>query len=165
MQTLTPPLIAEVEQEASSTRRVLERVPEDMMSWKPHPRSMSLGQLARHIAVIPGALAEFFDAPQREVPTVPLPEARSRAELLGLLDESVAAATRTLGRWGDAELADPFIMTLNSAVIYQAPRMDAVRAIMFNHLYHHRGQLVLYLRLLGVPVPGVYGPSADEKQN
>lgn len=165
MQTLSQPLIAEVQHEARSTRRVLERVPEDKLSWRPHPKSMSLGQLARHTAVIPGALAEFFDAPERAIPTVPLPEASSRAELLSVLEESVAAATAKLGEWGDDRLAAPFAMTSGPAVVYTAPRIEAVRAIMFNHLYHHRGQLVLYLRMLDVPVPGVYGPSADEARS
>jgi uncharacterized damage-inducible protein DinB len=160
--SLSQPLIAELSQEAETTRRVLERVPEDRLSWKPHPKSMSLGQLALHIAGLPGGLADLLSESEREVPTVPLPEAGSGAEILATLEESVGKAEAKLEEWTDADLAADWRMTRDGETVLTLPRIGMVRAIMLNHWYHHRGQLLVYLRLLDVPVPVVYGPTADE---
>lgn len=158
----TQPLIAELTQEAAATRRVLERVPEDKLSWTPHSKSMSLGQLALHVAVIPGAIAELLSELQREPPGQGYPEATSRTELLSKLDQGVALATAKLGAWEDDDLKAEWKMTRGDATLIAAPRIAMVRTVMLNHWYHHRGQLLIYLRLLDVPVPSVYGPSADE---
>ncbi len=120
-------LLAELEQEAETTRRVLERIPQAHLSWKPHPKSMSLGQLA-----------------------------------LPSLTESVAKAKRALGGFDDARMGAMWRLQSGGRDIMAMPRIAFVRAIMLNHWYHHRGQLLVYLRLLNQSVPSVYGPTADE---
>ena len=162
LKSIPEALAAEVEQESKTTRRVLERVPEDKLSWRPHPKSMSLGTLALHVAVIPGRLGDFFSEPARQVPQFTPPEATSRQEILDAHDASRDAAVRRLTSWTDDDLAAEFKMMHGDRTVFALPRMDAVRSIMFNHLYHHRGQLSVYLRLLDVPVPSIYGPSADD---
>ncbi len=156
-------LLAELEQEATTTRRVLERVPEGHLSWKPHPKSMSLGQLALHIATVPGNVAELA-----AMDTIPEPpafvqaEAASTAELVPALTASVAKARHHLGGLDDAAMHAPWRLMSGGRELMVMPRVALARAIMLNHWYHHRGQLLVYLRLLNVPVPSVYGPTADE---
>lgn len=155
-------ILEELRRESLSTRRVLERIPEARLSWKPHAKSMSLGQLALHTAGLLGGVAGLLDAPAREVPVVPLPEAKSVSEIVAVLEEQVAAAEVLLRSWGDEGLRETFTWTAQGAVISESSRFEQVRSVMLNHWYHHRGQLTVYLRLLDVPVPGIYGPSADE---
>jgi uncharacterized damage-inducible protein DinB len=156
-------LLAELEQEAETTRRVLARVPEKHLSWKPHPKSMSLGQLALHVATVPGNVAELA-----AVDTVPEPpsfvqaEAVTTAELGPSLTDSVAKAKRALGGFDDARMGNMWRLQSRGRDILAMPRVAFVRAIMLNHWYHHRGQLLVYLRLLDQSVPSVYGPTADE---
>jgi uncharacterized damage-inducible protein DinB len=161
--SLTNALIDELRQEAATTKRVLDRVPEEHLSWRPHPKSMSLGQLAMHIARIPGAIADLLAELTREPPVVPLPEAASRADSLAELERSVARAVKSLGDWGEAGLAEGWTMQRNGTPLFTLPRVAMVRAIMLNHWYHHRGELMVYYRLLDIPVPSIYGPSADEQ--
>jgi uncharacterized damage-inducible protein DinB len=156
-------LLAELEQEAVATRRVLERIPQAHLSWKPHPKSMSLGQLALHVATVPGNVAEL--AALDTVPAPPAfvqPEAATASELVPALSESVAKAKRTLGGFDDAKMTEMWRLQNNGREIMAMPRVALVRAIMLNHWYHHRGQLLVYLRLLNQSVPSVYGPTADE---
>ena len=156
-------LLAELEQEAQTTRRQLERIPQEHLTWRPHPRSMSLGQLALHVATVPGNVAEI--AAVDVVPTPPAfqqPEAATAAELVPALTESVAKARRALGGFDDAKMQATWRLQSNGKDLLAMPRVAVVRAIMLNHWYHHRGQLQVYLRLLNVPVPSVYGPTADE---
>ena len=160
--TLTERLIGELGQESDATRRVLERVPEDNLSWKPHAKSMSLGQLALHVAMIPGRIADLVSEPEREIPNVPRPEAKSVEELTSTLSASVAHASEKLRGWGDEGLDVGLRLTRNGKTVLQMPRYNMIRAVMLNHWYHHRAQLTVYLRLLDVPVPAVYGASADE---
>jgi len=155
-------LATELTDEAAITRRVLERVPEEKLSWRPHPKSMSLGQLALHVAGIPGGLAEFLSEPTQEIPTFSFPEPTSLSEILIAFDKSEATALSKLSGWGRDDLMAQWKLTQGIETIITTPRIKMVRSLMFNHWYHHRGQLVVYLRLLGVPVPSVYGPSADE---
>jgi uncharacterized damage-inducible protein DinB len=155
-------LRAELEQETDRTRRVLERLPVEHLSWKPHAKSMSLGQLGLHVAGLPGAIADLVRDPVGEVPTVPLPEADSTEQMLDTLSESVARADDRLASWGDDYLMAEWRMTRDGETLLALPRVAMLRSIMLNHWYHHRGQLLVYLRLLDVPVPAVYGPSADE---
>lgn len=158
----TARLLAEFEQEAATTRRVLERVPEDELSWRPHPKSMSAGQLALHIARLPGGFAEMLDERVFEMPDVPLPEPDSVEEVLTTLEESVELVTRRLTEWGDEGLAEDWRMTREGETALELPRGAMLRGGLLSHWYHHRAQMTVYLRLLGVPVPAVYGPSADE---
>ena len=155
-------LVAEVTREAATTRRVLERVPGDRLSWAPHPKSMSLGTLALHVAMVPGAIARLLSQPVRDLPAFTPPEAASVDELLTTLDTSIGDATKQLTAWEDADLQAEWSLSRDGRTIVAVPRMVAVRSIMLNHWYHHRGQLLVYLRLLDVPVPSVYGPTADE---
>ena len=160
--TLTDSFIQELTNEATATRRVLERVPPDKLSWRPHQKSRTLGQLALHIAELPGGIAELVTQLSVEPPVPPLREATSRDQLLSTLDESVEKATAKLSGWGDDGLKAVWKITRGSQTLVEMPRAAVIRAVMLNHWYHHRGQLVVYLRLLDVPVPPVYGPTADE---
>ena len=160
--SLSDQLAAELQQEAATTRRVLERVPEASLSWKPHAKSMSLGQLAFHVAVLPGAIADLVSEPVREVFVVQIPEPASVGDILSTFDQSVASATAKLSAWQDNELNASWRLTRNGETLLERPRAGVLRAIMLNHWYHHRGQLTVYLRLLDVPLPPVYGPTADE---
>jgi uncharacterized damage-inducible protein DinB len=156
-------LLAELEQEAAATRRVLERIPQEHLSWRPHPKSMSLGQLALHVATVPGNVAEF--AAPDIVPAPPAfvqPEAATAAELVPTLAASITKAKSALGSYDDAKMGATWRLQNNGREVMAMPRVAFVRAIMLNHWYHHRGQLLVYLRLLNVPVPSVYGPTADE---
>jgi len=156
-------LLAELEQEAETTRRVLERIPQAHLSWRPHPKSMSLGQLALHVATVPGSVAEL--AARDTIPEPPAfvqPEAASAAELVPTLQESVARARSALGGFDDARMGETWRLQSGGQEILAMPRAAVVRTIMLNHWYHHRGQLLVYLRLLNQSVPSVYGPTADE---
>lgn len=156
-------LLAELEQEAETTRRVLERIPQAHLSWRPHPKSMSLGQLALHVATVPGSVAEL--ASHDTVPEPPAfvqPEAATASELVPALTDSVAQPKRALGGFDDARMSATWRLQTGGKDILVMPRVALVRAIMLNHWYHHRGQLLVYLRLLDQSVPSVYGPTADE---
>jgi uncharacterized damage-inducible protein DinB len=154
--------IAELEQEAMTTRRVLERVPNDQMAWKPHEKSMSLGQLALHVATIPGNVAEIAAVSPFQVPPFTQPAAATTSELLPALDASIAKARTILGGMDNAALAATWRLMHGDREIMALPRAAVLRTIMLNHWYHHRGQLSVYLRALNVPLPSIYGPSADE---
>jgi uncharacterized damage-inducible protein DinB len=156
-------LLAELEQESDTTRRVLERIPQAHLTWKPHPKSMSIGQLALHVATVPGSVAEFAVADIiPEPPSFIQPEAATSAELVPALTASVAKAKTLLGGFDDAKMGAMWRLQSGGKDIMAMPRVAFVRAIMLNHWYHHRGQLLVYLRLLNQSVPSVYGPTADE---
>ena len=155
-------LVAELNREVPVTRRVLERVPEDRLTWKPHPKSASIGALALHIAMVPGGVAEFLRESPREAPSFIAPEAESRAQILAALEQSATTARQQLERWSDDDLRSEWVLKRGGKTLFALPRIEVVRSIMLNHWYHHRGELLVYLRLLDIPVPAVYGPSADE---
>lgn len=157
-------LIAELDAETPATRRVLERIPADQYEWRPHPKSMSAGQLAQHVASIPGGVARFAELDGMDVATRPAGYAscESKAALLATLDASVAAAREFLAGLDEARANAVWRLTFGDREIFAIPRIGVMRTMCFNHWYHHRGELVVYLRLLGVPVPIVYGRSADE---
>ena len=161
--TIIDALLQELDQEAQTTRRVLERVPEGQLGWKPHAKSMSLGQLALHIATTPGSVAEIAARHgMDEAPTFVQPSAQSAAELLPTLDESLAKARTILGGMDDRQAGETWTLKSGGRVLMAMPRAAVLRMIMLNHWYHHRGQLSVYLRQLNVPLPSIYGPSADE---
>ena len=162
MPRIADSFLAELDQEAQTTRRVLERVPGDKLSWKPHTKSMSLGQLALHVATIPGGVAQILSNDSFEVPSFDQPAAQSATELIPALDESVRTAKQVLGGMEDSKLMGTWKLTKNGKELMAAPRVAMVRSVMLNHWYHHRGQLSVYLRELDVLVPSIYGPSADE---
>jgi len=160
--TIIDGLLAELEQEAATTRRVLERIPQEHLSWRPHPKSMSLGQLALHVALVPGLVAENAALDIASPNSFIQPEAATAAELVPALAESVTKAKRALGTYDDAKMTAIWRLQKDGRDVLAMPRVAFVRAIMLNHWYHHRGQLSVYLRQLNVPVPSIYGPSADE---
>jgi uncharacterized damage-inducible protein DinB len=160
--SLAEAFASELLHEAVTTRKVLERVPEQHLGWKPHPKSMSLGALAYHIAVLPEAIATLLSNLVTDVPFAPLPENTPVAEILATLDRSVPIGVAQLKAWGDAGLHEMWRMTREGQTIMELPRLAMVRSVMLNHWYHHRGQLTVYLRQLDVPLPSVYGPTADE---
>ena len=164
MPLTTDALIAELDAEGPITRRVLERVPDDRFDWQPHPKSMTAGQLAQHVASIPGNASRFlqldgFDASTRRFE---YPCCESRGALLATLDASIAAARESLAALDSARAGAMWRMTFGDREIMKMPRINVMRTIGLNHWYHHRGELVVYLRLMGIPVPIVYGRSADE---
>ena len=156
-------ILQEFDQEAGSTRRILERVPDDRLDWTPHPKSRTLGHLAMHIATVPGAVAALATAPSPSaMPQQPDTEPAGTADLLAAHDESVAAVHRLLGGVSDATLMETVRITAFGREIFALPRIVVIRTVMLNHWYHHRGQLTVYLRELDVPLPSIYGPTADE---
>lgn len=162
--TMTAPFLQELTTEAATTRRVLERVPESNLAWRPHAKSMSLGQLALHVATLPQQLSDFVAGDTLDVSAAAggPPSAASHAVLMAAFDESIAYAQRYLASLSDARAMATWTLTNGETPLFAAPRMGVIRSFLFNHWYHHRGQLVVYLRLLDVPVPSVYGPTADE---
>jgi uncharacterized damage-inducible protein DinB len=156
-------LLQELNQEAPATRRVLERVPEDQLDWRPHEKSMTLGQLALHVAGIPGRSAEISSRPTFDVRTqIPRPSPASVRELLAEFEQSVEKARTILGGMNDAALMTPWAMVDGTREVMAMPRGAVLRTVLFNHWYHHRGQLTVYLRQVGALLPAVYGASADE---
>ena len=156
-------MLEELEQEAQTTRRVLERIPEDQMNWRPHPKARMLGELAFHVATVPGSVAEFIASPSPgQVPDFIDPSPPSATELVPALDESIAKAKQILGDMDDATIMATWRMMDGEREVFALPRVSLLRSIMLNHWYHHRGQLTVYLRELDIPIPSIYGPSADE---
>src|SRR6266849_4639520 len=159
---LVDSILMEIEQEAQTTRRVLDRIPEDKLAWKPHPKAFSLGQLALHIASVPGSVAAAAVPDTMEAPSFSQPEPKSRQEVLDTFSKSLESAKETLKKMDDARLTSTWSLTKNGKVLMSVPRIGFIRSILMNHNCHHRGQLSVYLRMLEVPVPSIYGPSADE---
>ena len=162
--TIANELLSELERESRATRRLLERVPADKLEWRPHEKSMTLRDLAWHVATIPGRIPKMvaggtFDVTKARPATAPT----DLTNFADVLDQSVAEAKAILGTLDDEAIRQPFTMTRGSDVISSMPRVAALRAIMLNHSYHHRGQLTVYLRLLDVLLPATYGSSADER--
>lgn len=165
---LTELFLDELEKEAALTRRTLERVPEGRNDWKPHERSMPLGYLAAHIAGLPEWIAIAIERDELDFSTpesqrlIPKPVATA-AELVRELDRCTAAARQALTDTTDEHLAQPWRFVAGGRVFTEQPRYRIIRDMVFNHLSHHRGQLTVYLRLNEIPVPSIYGPSADER--
>ena len=159
---LVDSILMEIEQEAKTTKRVLDRIPEDKLAWRPHPKSFSLGQLALHIASVPGSVAAAAVPDSMEAPNFSQPEPQSRQAVLDTFSRSLESAKDTLKKMDDARLMSTWSLTKNGKVLMSVPRISFIRSILMNHNYHHRGQLSVYLRMLDVPVPSIYGPSADE---
>lgn len=161
---MAAPLLNEFRSEAATTRRVLERIPHDKLAWKPHAKSMSLGQLAWHIATVPGAIARItqldtFDVTQANFEP---PQPKNMQEVMTAYDQSVLDAEAYLSGMTDQTAQAGWRMMRGDRELSVTPRIGVVRTIMLNHWYHHRGQLSVYLRMLDVPVPVIYGRSADE---
>jgi uncharacterized damage-inducible protein DinB len=154
--------LREFDGEMETTRRVLERVPSDRLEWSPHPKSMTLKRLAGHVAEL-ATWGVRIDEPSFEVGTRKRIEFESVGQLLAQFDEAVAASRASIARKSDEELRERFTVTRGGTTFFQMPKASLLRRVFLNHLIHHRGQLSVYLRLNDVPLPPIYGPSADEE--
>jgi uncharacterized damage-inducible protein DinB len=156
-------LLPEFDHEMGTTRRLLERVPADY-GWKPHDKSMSLGQLATHVANLPRWTNFTLEANalDLDVPIDRPAEATSTKELLSTFDRNVTAARAAIAAAGDGELMAHWTLRRGARELFTLPKIAVLRSFVVNHIIHHRGQLSVYLRLKDVPVPSIYGPSADE---
>jgi uncharacterized damage-inducible protein DinB len=162
--TVTNAFLAEFENEAKTTRRVLERVPTDKLAWKPHPKSMSLGTLAQHVAMSPGVICGWALDDVTEFGGGSPPDPMSTDEIVAEHDKSVTRVKDILSKMSDEEVSKTWAAKPKGGgdPFFKMPKVALLRALGLNHTYHHRGQLSVYLRLLDVPVPSIYGPSADE---
>lgn len=161
--TVAQSLLAEFEEQAPITRRYLERVPENRLTWRPHPKSRTAGQLALHLAQVPGAICRAVQQPSMPAPDFGAePQPANRQQVLTAFDESAGTVRSILPGFSDAAMAETFRMTAGGKDVLAMPRGKFLREIMLSHWYQHRGQLSVYLRLLGVAVPASWGPSADE---
>ena len=159
-------LIPEFDHEMATTRRVLERVPAAQYTWRPHERSMSLGQLAAHISNLPFWCSATLDTKVLDLDTMGDMRPRDPSDPASLLfnfDSAVSTARGKLVNQTDAEMLTPWTLKKGAHEIFTLPRISAIRSFVMNHLIHHRGQLSVYLRLQNVPVPPIYGPTADEQ--
>jgi uncharacterized damage-inducible protein DinB len=160
---IVDPLLTELENEAKISRRVLDRVPEDKLAWKPHPKSRSLGELAWHLAIVPSEIASVASNDVYELgSSTPPPAPATKSEIIEGFNRCLAEGKAYLNQLDDSRTMATWKLTKQGKELMAVPRIGFLRAIMLNHSYHHRGQLSVYLRLLDVPVPSIYGPSADE---
>jgi uncharacterized damage-inducible protein DinB len=162
--SMNEPLLMELQHEAESTRKMLERLPKEKLTWRPHEKSMSLGRLAMHLAEIPGwvnatLLADELDFSKMDYKPV---EAQSSEEAVRKFDETLASALDALKNTDDATMMTMWTMRDGEKIYLTMPKIAVLRSFVYSHLIHHRGQMSVYLRLLDVPVPGSYGPSADD---
>lgn len=156
-------LLAEFETQAPITRKFLERLPEAKLTWKPHEKSMSAGQLAYHLASVPGGIVRFVQNNPAQAPaSFDFPQPASREEILKTFDESVAAVRSLLPMFDDAAMRETWRMAAGGHEVLAQPRGQFLRDVMLSHWYQHRGQFSVYLRLLNIAVPASWGPSADE---
>lgn len=164
--TFVETLVPEFDHEMGVTRRVLERVPEDRFAWKPHQKSMSLGELATHVATIPSWGVPTLNQPELDLGGQNLSTpVSSRADLLARFDTNVADTRTALLGKSDAEMLAVWSLKNNGQRLFTMPRLSVWRGFVLNHLIHHRAQLGVYLRLNDVSVPAMYGPTADEAPN
>ena len=165
---LNQALLPEFDQEMAGTRKSLERVPDDKFDWKPHTKSLTMRQLASHLALFPSWMISTFEsasfdyAPVGGAPYQP-PAINSRKDLLEVFDRDIAKARQALKGASDAQLMETWSLLAGGKAIFAMPRIAVYRSMVMNHMIHHRAQLGVYLRLNDIPVPALYGPSADEK--
>jgi uncharacterized damage-inducible protein DinB len=156
--------LAEFETQARITRKFLERLPEDKLTWKPHEKSMTAGQLANHLARVPGGVVRFVQNNPAEAPKFGnFPQPASCQEVLGVFEESIATVRSLLPKFDEAAMRETWRMVDDGQEVMAQPRAEFLRDIMFSHWYQHRGQFSVYLRMLNVAVPASWGPSADEQ--
>jgi len=155
-------LLSEFEQEMATTRRLLERVPGDKAQWKPHPKSFALGHLAQLVSWMPGWITNALSETELDLANAPRYSFETTDTLLAIFDQNVLGATAALRTAKDADFDVVWTLKRGDSVFFSAPRGNVVR-MHINHLIHHRGQLTVYLRLVDVPIPPIYGPTADER--
>src|SRR5690606_3242502 len=154
--------LAELEAEEPATRKCLERVPETLFGWKPHEKSMNLGYLSLLVAEIPKWIAHMIENDDLDFATFEHYEAKTAAELVAHFEDNMAAAKKALKKVTNEDLAQPFNLKNNGVVVFTSPKKENIGSSI-NHMVHHRGQLTVYLRLNDIPVPSIYGPSADDR--
>ena len=164
---LSQALLPEFDHEMSNTRKTLERIPEEKFEWKPHEKSFAMGALATHVATLPTWTTTIIDTESMDIRPdgAPPPKAepvKSLEELLAKFDKSIAAARASLAGASDQDLVKPWSLLAAGKPVFTIPRIAAIRSFVMNHNVHHRAQLGVYLRLNDIPVPSIYGPSADE---
>ncbi len=159
-------ILPELDHEMATTRSLLERVPDDKADWTPHPRSTPIGRLAMHLANLSGLGVRILELTEVDMnppggPPMKAPEFTSTADVLALFDENVAKARAAIAAASDDALQEPWSLRNAGHTIFTLPRAAVIRTMVLNHVIHHRGQLSVYLRLLDVPLPSIYGPTAD----
>jgi uncharacterized damage-inducible protein DinB len=167
--TIGQSMLGEFDQEMAGTRKTLERLPEQKWNWKPHDKSGTVGWLAGHIATMPGWITMTLQTEQLDYapvggPAYEPPKMENRQQILAEFDKSVTEARKAIADASDADMMKDWTLLAGGQTIFTMPRAACLRSMIFNHIIHHRAQLTVYYRLLGVPVPGLYGPSADETQ-
>lgn len=160
-------LLPEFDQEMANTRRVLANVPDGRFDWKPHTKSFTMGALASHVATLPGWAVNTVEADSLDIappgqPPMKMPTANSQKELLEMFDKNVSDARKAVSTASDELLAKPWSLLAGGRALFTMPKIAVIRSFVMNHGIHHRAQLGVYLRLNDIPVPGVYGPSADD---
>jgi uncharacterized damage-inducible protein DinB len=160
--SLAKSLLAEFEEQAPITRKFLERLPEDRLTWKPHEKSMTAGQLALHLAQTPGGVVRIAQPNPAPAPDFQVAQPASRKEILDAFDESIALVRQILPKFDDASMHETWRLVSGGQDLFAMPRGKFIRDIMLNHWYQHRGQFGVYLRMLNIAVPSSWGPSADE---
>lgn len=160
--SISAEFLQELEAEANATRKCLERIPVNLFGWKPHEKSMPLGYLALLVAEIPKWIQHMVEKSEIDFATHEHFEPKSTAELVNHFDENLQAARVALRNASNEALAEPFYLKNQGQVVFSSPKKESIGSSI-NHLVHHRGQLTVYMRLNEIPVPSIYGPSADEK--
>jgi uncharacterized damage-inducible protein DinB len=163
VESIAQSMLAEFEIQARVTRKFLERLPEDKLTWKPHEKSMTAGQLAYHLASVPGNVVRFVQESSKQAGNFNFPQPASVPEVLDKLEESIATVRAILPTYDDESMHETWRLLSGERELMATQRGDFLRNIMLSHWYQHRGQFCVYLRLLDVPVPASWGPSADEQ--
>ena len=158
-------LLGELKNESANTKKIIERIPTEKLDWQPHEKSMTIGKLATHIANLPVWIGRIINADGFDFALSGSTEKKETTQaILELFTQRLNEAEKALSAATSDEMFNAmWTVSRNNEVLYQLPKKVAIRSFTFNHIYHHRGQLSVYLRLLDIPVPGMYGPSADEK--
>jgi len=160
---LNEALLMEFDREMANTRTCLARIPDDKFDWKPHAKSMTLRRLALHLALFPNWMTETLAKESLDIaPPYQPPKADSRKEILEIFDRDLPAARAALAQATDADLLKTWTLLQGGKVLFSLPRTAVLRTMVMNHMVHHRAQLGVYLRLNDIPLPAIYGPSADE---
>jgi uncharacterized damage-inducible protein DinB len=165
--TIGQMMLGEFDQEMQGTRKVLERVPDDKWDWKPHEKSGTMGWMASHVANLPSWAAmtihtDHLDYAPVDGPGYEPPKITNQKELLTQFDKNVADTRKALADVSDEDIMKPWTLLAGGQTIFTMPRVACIRGMVLNHLIHHRAQMTMYFRSLDIPVPGLYGPSADE---
>lgn len=164
--SLNQPLISEIKHEAANTRKILERIPMENAEWRPHTKSTTIGRLATHVAELPGWITMIANTDSMNFGNgnYKSPTASNREELLAIFDKNVDDAVKSLEGMTEDHMKESWALLNGDRKIFEQPKAAVIRSFSMNHMLHHRAQLSVYLRLNDIPVPGMYGPSADEKK-